>query len=98
MYTCMAVSCPAWTILTAADFHFAGMIFVWALLLGIINVENKLYVFMIIWLVLTYMVASVTAVRFVVLIMAWALLATILLQLLHGMCRLAGRTRVAAAA
>jgi hypothetical protein len=48
--------------------------------------------------VLTYMVASVTAVRFVVLIMAWALLATILLQLLHGMCRLAGRTRVAAAA
>ena len=67
--------------LPALDLLFAAMIFVWAILLGFINVENKLYVFMFLWILLTYIVASVTAVRLVLWIMAWSLLATMFLHL-----------------
>jgi len=66
--------------LTGADLLFAGLTFVWAIMLGVINFENKLYVFMIIWIVLTFMISS-TSVRLVVLIQACALLATIFLHL-----------------
>ncbi len=76
----MALCSALCNMLTGADLLFTGLTFVWAIMLGVINFENKLYVFMIIWIVLTFMISS-TSVRLVVLIQACALLATISLHL-----------------
>jgi hypothetical protein len=70
----------------AADLYFAFMIFAWAILLGYVNVENKLYVFMVLWIVFTYMFAPLKAVHLVVVYMAWALLATMFLDVWSGWC------------
>ena len=44
--------------ITVWDIMFVGLIFVWALLLDIINLENKLYIFMIMWVGFTYIISS----------------------------------------
>ncbi len=72
--------------LTAVHLYLAGMLFVWALLLGIINTENKLYILMFVWLVLTYIIASVRAVELVLLIIMCALVATIALCIVEHAC------------
>lgn len=71
------------------DFLVVGCIFVWALLLGIIDLQNKLYVFIFAWVVLTWSIASHTAVKLICLIMAWALLFNIVMHLAQGLCRTA---------
>ena len=73
--------------LTVGDIVSVGCIFVWALLLGIINVENKLYIFMMMWVGLTYIISSHRSVELVVKIITWALVANIWLCLLDSMCR-----------
>ena len=70
----------------AADLYFACMIYAWAILLGYVNVQNKLYVFMVLWIVFTYMFAPLKAVHLVVVYMAWALLATMFLDVWSGWC------------
>jgi len=71
--------CCCKNMLNVWDLYVAGMVLVWALLLGIINMRNKLYFFMFMWIVLTYVIASAGAVRLVFFIMQWAALATIAL-------------------
>ena len=74
--------------MTLADAMVAFLVmFVWALLLGIVNVENKLYVLMFLWVWLTYMIASMTAVKTVFFIMTYALFATIVMHVSELMCR-----------
>ena len=74
--------------MTLADYMVAFLaMFVWALMLGIINMENKLYVLMFMWVWLTYMISSLTAVKYVFFIMTYALFATILVHNTELMCR-----------
>ena len=69
------------------DFLVVGCILVWALLLGLIDLQDKLYVFIFAWVVLTWSIASHTAVKLICLIMAWALLFNIVMHLAQGLCR-----------
>jgi hypothetical protein len=72
--------------LTAENLYVAVMVFVWALLLGIINTKNKLYILMFAWLVLTYAIASVRAVELVFLIITCAMVATIAMCIVEHAC------------
>jgi len=74
------------------------VLFVWAFILGIVNMENRLYIFMILWVVLTSMISSMAAVKTVFVIMAYALLASILMHLSELVCRTARAMLVAQAA
>ena len=93
--------------MTLADYIVAFLVmFVWAVMLGIVNMQNKLYVLMFMWVWLTYMIASLTAVKYVLFIMTYALFATIVMHWTLLMCRSAvlvararpGRVAAAAAA
>ena len=83
--------------MTLADYMVAFLaMFVWALMLGIINMENKLYVLMFMWVWLTYMISSLTAVKYVLFIMTYALFATIVIhntQLMYRRALLVARAR-----
>jgi len=72
--------------MTVWDLYIAAIVFLWALMLGIVNMQNKRYVFMVVWIVLTGIIASAGAVRLVLFIMTWALVATIALSLLERLC------------
>jgi len=74
------------------------VLFVWACILGIVNMENRLYVFMILWVGMTWMISSMAAVKTVFVIMAYALLASILMQLSELVCRTARAMLVVQAA
>ena len=63
------------------------VMFVWAVLLGIVNVQNKLYVLMFMWVWLTYLISSMAAVKTVVFIMTCALFATIVMHMSELMYR-----------
>ena len=63
------------------------VMFVWAVLLGIVNVQNKLYVLMFMWVWLTYLISSMAAVKTVFFIMTYALFATIVMHMSELMYR-----------
>ena len=70
------------------DFVLVACIYVWAAMLGIVDV--KLYMLMGLWVLLTVIISSQTALKVAflsVMIMAWALLVTIVFHLAQGLCR-----------
>jgi len=88
--------------MTLADYIVAFLVmFLWALMLGIVNMQNKLSVLMFMWVWLTYLISSLTAVKYVLFIMTYALFATIVIHSTLLMCRsavLAARARPGRAA
>jgi len=72
--------------LTAADFGAAATVLLFAVYLGLVNRENKIYILMIAWLVLTYTLASIRAVEFVFLIIMWSVIFNIVLHLMVRAC------------
>ena len=70
------------------DFVLVACIYVWAAMLGIVDV--KLYMLMGLWVLLTVIISSQTALKVAflsVMMMAWALLVTIVFHLAQGLCR-----------
>ena len=66
--------------LTAADFLYVGLIFVWAVILDVVTFENKLYVVMILWVGLTYIISNSTSLELVIKVITFSLLVAIYVE------------------
>ena len=73
--------------LTASDLLYIGLMFVWAVLLGVVTFENKLYVFIIIWVGLTYVISNARSLELVIRIIAFALFVNIYIEIGHRIFR-----------
>ena len=56
---------------------FCGLVLVWPLMLGVIDLGNKLYVFMILWVVLTYITSCYIGLEYTLMLVASAVLSKI---------------------
>jgi hypothetical protein len=56
---------------------FCGLVLVWPVILGVIDFGNKLYVFMIMWVVLTYITSCYIGLEYTLMLVACAVLCKI---------------------
>ena len=74
--------------LTVSDLMYTALIFLWAVMLGIVTFQNKVWFFMLMWVGLTAMISSAASVKLVVKIIACSLLMIIYVEVVRRLLRM----------
>jgi hypothetical protein len=74
--------------LTVSDLMYTALIFLWAVMLGIVTFEYKVWFLMLMWVGLTAMISSAASVKLVVKIIACSLLMIIYVEGVRRLLRM----------
>jgi hypothetical protein len=74
--------------LTVSDLMYTALIFLWAVMLGIVTFENKVWFLMLMWVLLTAILSSAASVKLVVKIIACSLLVIIYVEVVRRLLRM----------